>query len=90
MIKTYYSAADKKEMKTTYGIIWQILNELDLSLDLKDWNPQEELARYFGIVLGKNGDAHIMEAKADGTKQDLGDAPAEGSELQYLIDLIDA
>ena len=54
------------------------------------WNPQEELARYFGIVLGKNGDAHIMEAKADGTKQDLGDAPAEGSELQYLIDLIDA
>ena len=54
------------------------------------WNPQEELARYFGIVMGKNGDAHIMEAKADGTKQDLGDAPAEGSELQYLIDLIDA
>lgn len=51
MIKTYYSAADKKAMKTTYGIIWQILNALDLSLDLNGWNPQEELtAKRFKIT----------------------------------------
>lgn len=51
MIKTYYSTADKKDMKTTYGIIWQILNELDLALDLKEWNPQEELtAKKFKIT----------------------------------------
>lgn len=43
--------ADKKIMKTTYGIIWQILNQLDLALDLKDWNPQEELtAKNFKIT----------------------------------------
>lgn len=51
MIKTYYSTADKKDIKTTYGIIWQILNELDLALDLKEWNPQEELtAKKFKIT----------------------------------------
>lgn len=51
MIKTYYSITDKKDMKTTYGIIWQILNELDLALDLKEWNPQEELtAKKFKIT----------------------------------------
>ncbi len=51
MIKTYCSAADKKEMKTTYGIIWQILNTLDLSLDVNGWNPQEELtAKRFKIT----------------------------------------
>ena len=51
MIKTYCSAAEKKEMKTTYGIIWQILNTLDLSLDVNGWNPQEELtAKRFKIT----------------------------------------
>lgn len=51
MIKTYYSITDKKDMKTTYGIIWQILNELDLALDLNGWNPQEEMtAKKFKIT----------------------------------------
>lgn len=51
MIRPLRYCADKKDMKTTYGIIWQILNQLDLSLDLNGWNPQEELtAKKFGIT----------------------------------------
>lgn len=52
------------------------------------WNPQEESIRYFGIVKSNPGEKdRILEALADGTKKDLGEAPAEGSELQYIIDL---
>lgn len=51
MIKPPRHSADKKDMKTTYGIIWQILNQLDLALDLNGWNPQDELtAKKFGIT----------------------------------------
>ncbi len=51
MIRKISFTADKKIMRTTYGIIWQILNQLDLALDLKDWNPQEELtAKNFKIT----------------------------------------
>lgn len=51
MIKELSFTADKKAMRTTYGIIWQILNQLDLALDLNDWNPQEELtAKKFRIT----------------------------------------
>lgn len=51
-------------------------------------NPLDGQLRYFGIVLGEQGQKpHILEAKEDGSKEDLGDAPAEGSELQYLIEL---
>lgn len=51
MIKPPRYSADKKDMKTTYGIIWQILNQLDLALDLNGWNPQDELtAKKFGIT----------------------------------------
>lgn len=35
--------ADNKTMKTSYGIIWKILNELDLALDLPGYNAQEQL-----------------------------------------------
>lgn len=34
---------DNKDMKTTYGIIWKILNELDLALDLSDYDALKEL-----------------------------------------------
>lgn len=38
------------EMKTTYGVIWKILNELDIALDIGDYNPLEELTpERFGI-----------------------------------------
>lgn len=51
MVRKLSFTADKKIMRTTYGIIWQILNQLDLALDLKDWNPQEELtAKNFKIT----------------------------------------
>lgn len=36
-------AADKKSMNTSYGIIWRILNVLDLSLDFEKV-PLEELS----------------------------------------------
>lgn len=52
------------------------------------WNPETETLRYFGIVKGNDGEkAHIMEAFEDGTKKDLGEAPSEGSELQFIIDM---
>lgn len=52
------------------------------------WNPQTEELRYFGIVKGVAGTPdHILEALSDGKKVDLGEAPAEGSEFQYIIDL---
>lgn len=55
---------------------------------LVSWNPLQETIRYFGIVKGKNGEkAHIMEALEDGSKKDMGQAPAEGSELQFIIDV---
>ncbi len=34
---------DNKDMKTSYGIIWKILNELDLALDLKNYNAEKQL-----------------------------------------------
>ncbi len=55
---------------------------------LISWNPQKEEVRYFGIVKGKNNEPdHILEALADGKKIDLGEAPADGSEFQFIIDL---
>lgn len=55
---------------------------------LVSWNPVQEAVRYFGIVKGKNGEEpHIIEALEDGSKKDLGQAPAEGSELQFIIDV---
>lgn len=52
------------------------------------WNPEKEELRYFGIVKGRTGEPdHILEALPDGKKVDLGEAPEEGSEFQYIIDL---
>ncbi len=42
---------DNKDMKTSYGIIWKILNELDLALDLPGYNATEQLtAQKFKIT----------------------------------------
>lgn len=52
------------------------------------WNPLEESLRYFAVVKGeKEGEAHLFEALPDRSKRDLGPAPVDGSELQYMIDL---
>lgn len=55
---------------------------------LVSWNPVAETLRYFGLVKGSGENpAHIFEVSADGSKEDLGDAPTEGNEFQYMIDL---
>lgn len=42
---------DNKIMKTSYGIIWKILNTLDLALDLSNFNAEEQLnAKRFKIT----------------------------------------
>lgn len=56
------------------------------SMVLVSWNPEKEKLRYFGLVRGNAGQGiRVMEAMEDGKKQDLGEAPDEGSELQFLI-----
>lgn len=55
---------------------------------LLSWNPEKRQIRYFGIVQGEPGEKpHAYEAMADGSKKDWGEAPEEGSELQYVIDM---
>lgn len=55
---------------------------------LISWNPVGKKLRYFGIVKGKSGEeSHIIEALEDGSKKDFGEAPSEGSELQFMIDV---
>lgn len=54
------------------------------------WNPLNDSLRYFAVVKGeKEGEAQLFEALPDGSKRDLGAAPADGSELQYMIDFED-
>ncbi len=100
MIKTYYSITDKKDMKTTYGIIWQILNELDLALDLKEWNPQEELTakkfkitenrfyRYIEMLqdAGYVKGAVIREDLTGGKDIDLTDLTISLDGIQFLLE----
>ena len=43
MIQKIKIDSDNFLMKTTYGIIWKILNILDLSLDLSDFDAEKEL-----------------------------------------------
>ncbi len=52
------------------------------------WNPLTDSIRYFAVVTGEHeGEAELFEALPDGSKRDFGAAPADGSELQYMIDL---
>lgn len=54
------------------------------------WNPLDDSIRYFAVVKGeKEGEAQLFEALPDGSKRDFGAAPADGSELQYMIDFED-
>lgn len=54
------------------------------------WNPLKEQVGYYGVVKGKKEDAnHIMEAFEDGSKRDLGVAPEEGNELNYMISFLE-
>ena len=57
---------DMKTMKTTAGVIWQILNALDLALDLdaEQWDAKKELsAERFGITENRFG--HYLEMLQD-------------------------
>ncbi len=51
------------------------------------WNPQTEETAYYAIVLRKDKHRILHQAFADGTNQEISEAPAEGSELQKIIDL---
>ena len=42
--------SDNKGMKTSYGIIWRILNTLDLAMDLKELPAKELSAEKFKIT----------------------------------------
>lgn len=43
-----FTLTENKSMHTTYGIIWKILNSLDLALDLKDGIvPEEQFSAEF-------------------------------------------
>ena len=51
------------------------------------FNPQTEDLQYFAVVKGDEpGEMHLFEAWPDGTNRDCGEAPEEGSELQFMID----
>ena len=57
---------------------------------LVTWNEPEERLGYFGIVLGKQQDSNrLIQALPDGKKKDFGPAPQEGSELNYIISIVD-
>lgn len=100
MIRKLSFTADKKIMRTTYGIIWQILNQLDLALDLKDWNPQEELTaknfkitenrfyRYIEILqnAGYIEGADIREDLTGEKNIDITDAAITLEGIQFLLE----
>lgn len=54
------------------------------------WNEKSQEIGYYVILLGKQPgeERHIMQIAADGQPKDLGEAPAEGNELSYVIDLV--
>ncbi len=55
------------------------------------WNPEAKKAGYYCILKGARGDFNkLMERCEDGTVKNHGDAPNEGGELQYIIDLASA
>lgn len=51
------------------------------------WNPEKQEAAYYAIVLRKDRHLILHQAFADGTNREISEAPAEGSELQAVIDL---
>ncbi len=55
------------------------------------WNPEKKKAGYYGILKGRRGEFNkLMEITSEGKAVDYGDAPAEGSELQHIIDIVEA
>lgn len=53
------------------------------------WNTDTLAGRYFRIVQGKEkGEIFLEEIRADKSIQNLGPAPAEGSELTKIIELV--
>lgn len=82
-----------REMKTTYGVIWHILNELDVALDVDGYKPAKELtAEKFGITENRFGHYLLMLQKAgyvDGvrTAKDItGKLNLDYSEIEITLD----
>lgn len=51
------------------------------------WNPEKQEAAYYAIVMSKDKRLILHQAFEDGTNREITEAPAEGSELQAVIDL---
>lgn len=51
------------------------------------WNPVKQEAAYYAIVMSKEKRLILHQAFEDGTNREISEAPAEGSELQAVIDL---
>lgn len=52
------------------------------------WNEKEQKVWYYSIVLEADKKTYLHQLMEDGTARRLGEAPAEGSELTTVIDLI--
>lgn len=62
-LRRYYS--DTKSMNTTYGIIWKILNTLDLALDLEKPPLEQLTAKRFKISENRFNHYLVMLQEAD-------------------------
>lgn len=52
------------------------------------WNPEEEIAGYYSILIGKRGEFNkLIEITSEGKAIERGEAPNEGNELQTIIDI---
>lgn len=55
------------------------------------WNPEEKKLLYYTIEkTSQSGEFHIVQVTQDGSISVVGEAPDEGSELQSIIDLVQA
>ncbi len=53
------------------------------------WSPQRQFIRYFAVVTAPDHQQpHLIEVKPEGNNTDHGEAPNEGVELQYIMDLV--
>ena len=54
------------------------------------WNPQTEEVQYFAIEKGKeNEPSKLVKVKSDGKFEVVGEAPAPGSEMYSIIEILD-
>lgn len=84
---------DNKDMKTTYGIIWKILNELDLALDLSDYDAAKELTSKRFRITGNRFCNYLAMLQNAGYVEGVknieyinGDKPIDYSEIKITLE----